>query len=163
MQEERGILTFFTRHKKSVITFLLFIAYAGAVFWSNYQSLQRVQQDALVQFQLEAEKQASAVSYFFSERRIETAELAESEPVVNFFRNRDLGMSYRYGLGVNVQLIEDRFEYATGKRRGGSQPIFSGFMLIDSDGSRVAEWKVPEPDANLRDWLMLGNHEPRTR
>ena len=132
MQEESGIRTFFARHKKSVITFLLFIAYAGAVFWSNYQSLQRVQQDALVQFQLEAEKQASAVSYFFSERRIETAELAESEPVVNFFRNRDLGLSYRYGLGVNVQLIEDRFEYAASKRKGGSQPVFSGFMLIDS-------------------------------
>ena len=163
MKEERGIPAFFAEHKKSVITFLLFIVYAGAVFWSNFHSLQRVHQDALVQFRLEAEKQASAVSYFFSERRIEVAELAESEPVVNFFRNRDLGMSYRYGLGVNVQLIEDRFEYIASRKRGGSPSVFSGFLLIDSNASMVADWNAPQPEAGLRDWLMLGNHEPRTR
>ena len=118
MLEESSIFRFFGRHKKSVFTFLLFIAYAGAVFWSNYQSLQKVQENALIQFRLETEKQASAISYFFSERQIEAAELAESEAVVNFFRNRDLGMSFQYGLGVNVQLIEDRFEYVARKKRG---------------------------------------------
>ena len=163
MKKEQGIPVFFAEHKKSVITFLLFIVYAGAVFWSNFHSLQRVHQDALVQFRLEAEKQASAVSYFFSERRIEVAELAESEPVVNFFRNRDLGMSYRYGLGVNVQLIEDRFEYIARRKRADGPPVFSGFLLIDSNASMVADWNAPQPEAGLRDWLMLGNHEPRIR
>ncbi len=163
MKEERSILIFLADHKKSVITFLLFIAYAAAVFWSNLHSLQRLQQDALVQFRLEAEKQASAVSYFFSERRIEIADLAESEPVVNFFRNRDLGMSYRYGLGVNIQLIEDRFERVARKKRGSNRSVFRGFLLLDSNASLVAEWNAPQPEAGLRDWLILGNREPRTR
>ena len=163
MTNASGTPAFLSEHKKSVITFLLFIAYAGAVFWSNFLSLQRVQQDALVQFRLEAEKQASAISYFFSERRIEVAELAESEPVLNFFRNRDLGMSYRYGLGFNVQSIEDRFEYIASRKRGDSSSVFSGFLLIDSNASLVAEWNAPQPEAGLRDWLMLGNRDPRTR
>ena len=163
MAHASGTPAFLSEHKKSVITFLLFIAYAGAVFWSNFLSLQRVQQDALVQFRLEAEKQASAISYFFSERRIEVAELAESEPVLNFFRNRDLGMSYRYGLGFNVQSIEDRFEYIASRKRGDSSSVFSGFLLIDSNASLVAEWNAPQPEAGLRDWLMLGNREPRIR
>ena len=124
MQGQTGVSPFFARHKKSVLTFLLFIAYAGAVFWSNYLSLQRAQENSLVRFQLEAEKQASAISYFFSERRIEAAELAESEPIVNFFKNRDMGMSYQYGLGVNVQLIEDRFEHVASKKRSSGHPVF---------------------------------------
>ena len=48
MAHASGTPAFLSEHKKSVITFLLFIAYAGAVFWSNFLSLQRVQQDALV-------------------------------------------------------------------------------------------------------------------
>jgi signal transduction histidine kinase/CheY-like chemotaxis protein/HPt (histidine-containing phosphotransfer) domain-containing protein len=163
MQEEKGVFSFIGRHKKSALTFLLFITYAGAVFWSNYLSLQRVQNDAQAQFLLEAEKQASAISYFFAERQIETAELAESEQVVNFFRNRDLGMSYQYGLGVNVQMIEDRFEYVAKRKRGGDKPLFSGFMLIDNTATRVAQWNAPEPEAGLRDWLIPENKVRRTR
>ena len=163
VQDERGLLHFFGRHKKSALTFLLFITYAGAVFWSNYASLQRVQGNAQTQFLLEAEKQASAISYFFSERQLETAELAESEPVVNFFRNRDLGMSFQYGLGVNVQMIEDRFEHIATRKRGGNTQQFSAFMLIDNTATRVAQWNVPEPEAGLRDWLIPENRKSRTR
>jgi len=163
MQEERSFLQFLAKHKKSVITFLLFIAYAGAVFWSNYQSLHRIQDNARIQFQLEAEKQASAISYFFSERRIETTELAESEPVVNFFRNLDLGMSFQYGLGVNVQLIEDRFQTIANKKRVNDHPVFSGFMLIDNAGALVAEWNAPQKGTRFNEWLMPENHATRTR
>ena len=162
-QDTTNAISIFARHKKSVLTFLLFIAYAGAVFWSNYLSLQRAQENAFERFQLAAEKQASAISYFFSERRIEIAELAESEPIVNFFKNRDVGMSYQYGLGVNIQLIEDRFEYVASKKRGSNRPVFNGFMLIDSDGSAITAWNAPEHDSeDLKGWLRDDNHAPRT-
>ena len=149
MPETPSLSAFFARHKKSVLTFLLFIAYAGAVFWSNYLSLQRAQENALSRFQLAAEKQASAISYFFSERRIEVSELADSEPIVSFFKNRDVGMSYQYGLGVNIQLIEDRFEHIASRKRGGNQPVFNGLMLIDGDGTAIASWKAPKQNTYL--------------
>ena len=163
MQEERSLFSFLARHKKSVLTFLIFIAYAGAVFWSNYQSLQSAQENALLQFRMESEKQAYALSYFFSERRSDAVELAESEPVVNFFRNRDLGMSYQYGLGVNIQLIEDRFEYVFNRKRSGGMPVFTGFMLVDHNGAAVAEWQAPGGETVPSAWLLPGNHEPRVR
>ena len=163
MQEERSLFSFLARHKKSVLTLLIFIAYAGAVFWSNYRSLQSAHENVLFQFQMESEKQAYAISYFFSERRGDAVELAESEPVVNFFRNRDLGMSYQYGLGLNIQLIEDRFEYVANRRRSGGRPVFTGFMLVDHNGAAVAEWQMPDYAANSGSWLLPGNREPRVR
>ena len=107
------------RHKKSLITLALFVVYAAAVFWVNYSSLHRLQENSLTQFRLETEKQASAISYFFSERISDISELAESSVVEAFFTNRDLGMSYEYGLGVNVQLIADRFERLAMRKRCG--------------------------------------------
>ena len=113
------------RHKKSLITLALFVVYAAAVFWVNYSSLHRLQENSLTQFRLETEKQASAISYFFSERISDISELAESSVVEAFFTNRDLGMSYEYGLGVNVQLIEDRFERIAQRKRIGDQALYS--------------------------------------
>ena len=159
--ENRGVRLFYKRYKKSVITFLLFITYAGAVFWSNYDSLQKLQDDSLLQFQLETEKQSAAISYYFSERRNDIYELAGSEPVVNFFGNRDLGMTFQYGLGVNVELIEDRLEQISSRKRVGEQPIYTGLMLIDSDGVPVAGWNSPDSLSAYRYWLAPENHEVR--
>ncbi|WP_263768564.1 hybrid sensor histidine kinase/response regulator [Propionivibrio soli] len=151
------------RYKKSVLTFLIFIAYAGAVFWSNYDSLRRLQENALIQLQLETEKQASAISYYFSERRSDLGELAESEIVVNFFKNSDMGMSYQYGLGVNVQLIEDHFERLAERKRVGDLPAYSGFALVAADGQPVATWHAPDASGGYQAWIEPDNREMRTR
>ncbi len=161
--ETSGVALVLQRYKKSILTFLLFILYAGAVFWSNYETLQRLNANALVQFQLETEKQASAISYYFSERRDDIAELAESEVVVNFFKNLDLGMSYKYGLGLNVQLIEDRFEHISERKKIGDQAVYSGFLLIDGEGMPVASWSKPEMSRIILEWLDPENRETRTR
>jgi signal transduction histidine kinase/CheY-like chemotaxis protein/HPt (histidine-containing phosphotransfer) domain-containing protein len=158
-----GARLFLREHRKSVYTLLIFVAYAGAVFWGNYASLQRLQESALIQFQLEAEKQASAISYYFSERRNDLSELAESEVIVSFFVNRDMGMSYTYGLGVNVQFIEDHFERMAERKQVGGLPAYSGFALIDSSGFRVATWNDPDLAGGLPDWLQPDNRETRTR
>ena len=92
--EESGRFPYLARYRKSIITLLIFVTYAGAVFWGNFTSMQRLQGNALTQFKLETEKQASAISYFFSERRSDISELAESDTIGSFFANRDLGMTY---------------------------------------------------------------------
>ncbi len=159
----RNPLHLLKSYKKSVITFVLFIAYAGAVFWSNYDSLRQLQRDALIQFQLETEKQAAAISYYFSERRNDIFELAGSEQVVSFFKNRDLGMTYQYGLGMNVQVIEDRFEQIINRKRIGEQEFYSGMVLIDSDGEMIARWNRPEDSEELKAWLAPDVREARIR
>lgn len=154
---------FLKRYRKSLFIFLLFVVYAGAVLWGNYVSLQRLRENSLVQFQLETEKQASAISYFFSERQSDIAELAESEVVAHFFKNLDLGMTPQYGLGVNVQLIEDRFERTALRRRIGGQAVYSAFLLVGSDGEQVAQWHKPEIASGATEWLAPDNHLIRTR
>lgn len=159
--ENSGARLFYRRYKKSVITFLLFITYAGAVFWSNYDSVQQLQKDALVQFQLETEKQSAAISYYFSERRNDIYELTGSEPVVNFFKNLDLGMTFQYGLGVNVELIEDRFEQISSRKRIDERAIYSGLMLVDADGVPIAGWNSPDSLAGYKDWIAPSNRDVR--
>ena len=151
------------RHKKSVITLLIFVCYAGAVFWSNYNSMQQLQNDALLRFQLETEKHAAAISYYFTERQNDIFELAESEPVVNFFKNRDLGMSYQYGLGVNVELIEDRFAQVVSRKRVGDWAIYSGLALIDGDGVQIAHLGRENVNSSYETWLAPGKHETRVQ
>ena len=158
-----GVRRFYRRYWKRVLTFLLFIGYAGAVFWSNYDSLRQLQNDALLQFQLETEKQSAVIAYYFSERRNDIDELAASEQVVNFFRNSDLGMSFAYGLGVNVELIEGRLEQIAMRKRVGERPIYAGLLLIDSDGVPIAGWNSPDADTDYSGWLMPGNREARIR
>ena len=153
----------FRRYKKSVVTFLIFIAYAAAVFWSNYDSLRQMQSDALIRFQLESEKQAAAISYYFTERQNDIFELAESEPVVSFFKNRDLGMSYEYGLGVNVEFIEERFAQLMGRKRVGGRAIYSGLVLIDSQGVVVANVNRAADGAGYKNLLAPGQRETRLR
>ena len=161
----RGLRAFpgFWRYKKSLITFLIFIAYAAVVFWSNYDSLQQLRNDALIRFQLESEKQAAAISYYFTERRNDIFELAESEPVVSFFKNRDLGMSYEYGLGVNVEFIEDRFSELMARKRVGGQAIYSGVVLIDNQGVEVAMVNRASTGAGYKALLAPGQRETRLR
>ena len=161
MVETRSTSSFFTRYKKSVVSFLLFIAYAAAVFWSNFDSLRQLQSDALRQFQLESEKQSAAISYYFSERRNDIFELASAETILNFFINRDLGMTFQYGLGVNIELIEERLEEVAQRKRVGEQAIYNGFLLIDSDGVPVAGWNAPDVAEGYSNWLAPTNHETR--
>jgi len=153
----------FWRYKKSLITFLIFVAYAAAVFWSNYDSLQQLRNDAQIRLQLESEKQAAAISYYFTERQNDIFELAESEPVVSFFKNRDLGMSYEYGLGVNVEFIENRFAELMARKRVGGQAIYSGVVLIDRQGVEVANVNRRSTVAGYKTLLAPGQRETRLR
>ena len=161
--EESGRFRYLARYKKSIITLLIFVTYAGAVFWGNFTSMQRLQGNALTQFKLETEKQASAISYFFSERRNDISELAESDTIGSFFANRDLGMTYEYGLGLNLQVIEDRLETIAARKRIGEQAIYSALALIDSDGMLVASWNSPESLGGFQSWLDPNNRATRIR
>ena len=159
----RSALAGLRYHKKSLITLLIFLAYAGAVFWSHYDSMRKLQSDALIRFQLETEKQAAAIAYYFDERQNDIFELAESEPVFSFFKNRDLGMSYQYGLGVNVQLIEDRFEKVMGRKRLGDLAIYSRLVLVDEEGMQIASLGRANPNVSFEHWMSPGKHETRVQ
>ena len=126
------------RYKKTAGTFLIFIAYSATLFWAYYDAQSRLRHDVLNEVRLEAEKHATAVSYFLSERRNDLADLAAGPEVGNFFVNRDLGMSYEYGLGLNVQTIESRFDRLVAQKQLAATPIYRNVLLVDNDGAVLA-------------------------
>ena len=160
-EEENIFSSLMARHKKSLITLLVFLTYAASVFWLNYSSIQRLQENSRIQFQLETEKQASAISYFFSERISDISDLVEASVVKAFFTNRDLGMSYEYGLGVNVQLIEDRFLRMVKRKQISGLTIYSAVALLDEDGSLIARWNLDENQQDFVSGLREKTAVPR--
>jgi signal transduction histidine kinase/DNA-binding response OmpR family regulator len=132
------VIEILSRYKKTGVTFFIFVVYTAVLLSSYYDAQSKLQEDVLNEIRLETEKQASALSYFFSERRNDLSDVAASPEVGNFFANRDLGMSYEYGLGLNVQAIEAKFERLLALKRLGAAPIYRDFVLIDSDDQLIA-------------------------
>lgn len=91
--------------------------------------------------QLELEKRAAALSYFFEVRRNDMQDLQEHRSVVAFFANRDLGMSMEYGLKASLLKMEQALIALTMQRNIGGQPVYrrlayfeNGSPLVDSTG-----------------------------
>jgi signal transduction histidine kinase/CheY-like chemotaxis protein/HPt (histidine-containing phosphotransfer) domain-containing protein len=141
------------RYKKTAVIFTIFVVYTTGMLVSYYSAQSRLQEDVLNEVRLQTEKQAEAISYFFSERRNDLADLAASPEVVNFFGNRDLGMSYEYGLGINVQTIETEFERLLAHKRLGTSQIYLALALIDSDDQFVAFTRPRASEALFREAL----------
>ena len=125
-------------YRKSAFAAALLICYLGALLWSSLDVQRQLEQKVLSEHRLELEKDASAISYVLSERRNDLVELAESGVVGSYFGNFDLGMSLEYGLGVNIQAIEARFDELIARKRFGEKAIYTAFVLVDDAGRLVA-------------------------
>ncbi len=147
------MLEILKRYRKTVVIFSIFAVYTAGLLSSYYNAQSKLEDDVLNEVRLQTEKQAEATSYFFSERRNDLADLAASPEVVNFFANRDLGMSYEYGLGINVQTIEAKFERLLVQKRLGTSPIYLAFALIDSDDQVIAFTRPRSSEAVYREGL----------
>ena len=145
------------RYKKTAGTFLIFIAYSATLFWAYYDAQSRLRDDVLNEVRLEAEKHATAVSYFLSERRNDLADMAAGPEVGNFFVNRDLGMSYEYGLGLNVQAIEARFDRLVAQKQLVATPVYRNVVVADSEGTLIAPERPRFDTAFLKTVLPVTN------
>lgn len=117
---------------------LFFVAYAGTLVWMTYQAQSQRQQADYLTTRLEAEKRVAAVAYFFSERRNDLADLADSTEVPSYFANQALGMSLEYGLRANLLSILERMNRLQETKRLGAAPIYRRLALIDQQGDVLA-------------------------
>ena len=135
------------RYRKSAIAFAIFIAYAVGLLFYNLGLQQRLEQNLLDAARLELEKEAGGLSYYFSERRNDLADLAASEVVANYFSSHDLGMSVEYGLSINIQAVADKFEHLLEQKRLGAVRIYGHMALIDVTGQLIGQ-----SGAGQQDW-----------
>lgn len=142
------------RYRKSFIAIILFAIYAAALFFHNLSVQQRLEQSLLDAASLELAKRAETISAYFSERHNTLANMAGSDALNNYFAGHDLGMSIEYGLGVHIQLVEDRFEQLIAREHIGGEHIYRRITLVDPLGQVIAESDA-QPAQSHEDYFSL--------
>ena len=127
------------RYRKSFIAILIFIVYAVSLLVHNLGVREQLRQNLIDAAQLDLVRRADALSYYFTERHNDLNDLAESEVVASYFGSFDLGMSAEYGLAIQIQAIEDKFDKLIERKRLSFIPIYDQLMLTDEKGAVVAQ------------------------
>jgi len=146
------------RYRKSFVAIGIFILYAVALLAHNLSVRERLQQNLIEAAQLDLVRRADALSYYFTERHNDLVDLTQSDVVANYFGSVDLGMSADYGLAVQLQAIEDKFERLIEHKRLGFAPIYDQFTLIDDKGAVIAQVGEPPPGATAVIAPPANNH-----
>jgi diguanylate cyclase (GGDEF)-like protein len=123
----------------SLAAAFLFVAYAGLLVWNNYAAQVELRQSALARVELDTEKRAAAITYFFSERRKDVRNLAQSREVATFFTNQALKMSMEYGLRANLLEIGAYFDRVRQENTFGAHATYRRIALLGADGEFLVD------------------------
>ncbi|MGA2331708.1 MAG: ATP-binding protein [Syntrophales bacterium] len=140
--------------KRNLAVFLagiMLIAYVSFLLVTNYLSAANLQRTLLEQLKRDTERHATAVAYFFSERKDDLVNLAVSREVSVFFENKALGMSMEYGLRLSLIPISDRFQDLIRRKKIGEDAIYSRIVLIEKGGNVLADAAAPQSPVKMRD------------
>ncbi len=129
----------------SIAAAVFFLAYATLLVWSNYSAQVELRQSALARLNLDTEKRAAAISYFFGERRKDVVNLAESREVATFFTNQALRMSMEYGLRANLLAIRECFDHVRDESTFGTRPTYRRIALVGADGDILVDTDEESP------------------
>jgi len=127
----------------------IMVAYIIALLTVNYLSQTNLKTAALERFQLDAEKRAIAISYFYSERSNDLKDLANSKELSTFFRNQALGMSMEYGLRASLLAITDLFNHLVKEKKINQDHIYQWIVFIESNGTVLASNQAGEQPPEL--------------
>jgi len=122
-----------------VVVSVALVTYIGFLLGANYLSQLELQESALEQLRQDTEKRATAVSYFYSERKNDLKDLAASREISIFFENKALGMSMEYGLRASLFGIAQSFERLLEDRKLDEDRIYTRIVFVDSDGKLLID------------------------
>jgi signal transduction histidine kinase len=158
-----GLPQFFQRLAFVLLSLALlgYMGYLLAGLYRSRQALQGYQQSEMLR---ETTRRAQALEYFFSERMVDLAELAEDRELRTYFENRALGMSMRYGLGASLYACGESFADHRQRHRLGASQIYRRILFVDADGRVLVD--VPgqgqtRADGEPRDWSAFLGPERR--
>jgi signal transduction histidine kinase len=122
--------------------------YALALLAYYYVSWHRMHEETNGFLVADSQRRTSTLSALADEIRNEAERHAELPEVRAYLLNRDLGMSFRYGLYASLQAIEDRFGQHS-SHSWSERP--SRILFIDLEGNRLADTSpdFPLPDDGI--------------
>jgi PAS domain S-box-containing protein len=118
----------------AIVSGVLLIGYICFLVGMNYVSQLHLQESEMEEFRQDMEKRATAIGYFFSERKNDLKHLAQGRDISAFFENKALGMSMEYGLRASLLGISKNFDRLLADRKFDEDKIFDRIILIDSHG-----------------------------
>ena len=121
----------FIKNTVAVFSGIILAVFLFALLIMVYQSQTKLVESASLQMIRMLDKQAVALSYFYSERKTDIRDLVNDREIDTFFENKALGMSMAYGLKTSLNQIERRFERLLTQREIGSQPVYGWVAFVD--------------------------------
>jgi signal transduction histidine kinase len=152
-EKNNGKLNLLKNIAAAVFTLLLavFISTTIAVQHSTYHELNKIKD---IQNQKELEKTSVALSYFLAERRNDLNELVSSGHLTNFYENKALGMSFKYGLKTSLTSIYEKFIWLIMEKNFNKTPIYTRILLTDENSKCIVDTDEkeikPEKECSLK-------------
>ncbi|MBS3779210.1 MAG: PAS domain-containing protein [Desulfovermiculus sp.] len=112
----------------------LLLGYISYLLGANYLSNMQLHSTAQERFILEVEQQAKSIGYYFSERIRDLDRLAERPEVKNYFANKALGMTMKYGLAASLERIHNLFENFQQRHRGYKSTHWNRIVFLNTQG-----------------------------
>ncbi len=145
----------------TVVLCVILIGYISFMLINTYMTQSDLYKNRLDDLKYNAEKRATAVSYFFSERKNDLRNLSQGRELAAFFENRALGMSMRYGLRSSLISIYSKFRQTIEEKTIGGDRIYSRLLFIESNGELIVDsLSTNISDARSRNWAHLLAPEP---
>jgi len=142
---------------------LALVSYIGYLVISQYRTQLAMQDAALRQLTSDSVRRATAVSYFFTERKDDMRDLEQSRELSAYFENKALGMSMEYGLRASLIMLDDLFGKMRSTKRISGAPIFERIVFIDGSGALLADTRKAagrDRAGSWRDYLNPAAHGP---
>jgi len=133
------------------------IAYLLLLLGTTYVSQQELKQAAIEAVKVELEKRASALSYFYSERKNDIVTLGKNHSLGVFFSNQDLGMSMAYGLKASLLSVKNTFNQLVENKQINSSSIYLRAMFFEQKGQQLVDVGVASgmPAAWFKQSLLM--------
>ncbi len=121
-----------------------FAIYLALLLANAYKAQGQLRAAAEARLLAEAQQIAELMGEFIDEQRSFARELAESHEIEVFLSNRALGMSMRYGLGVNLYAIEEDFRRRLGQETLLGQAVYRRLLYLGEGGEVLADTSPAE-------------------
>ncbi|MCK8601950.1 hybrid sensor histidine kinase/response regulator [Desulfoferrobacter suflitae] len=152
MKSLRGMSSTSLNLTAALVNFVL-VAYIGFLLFAHYLSQAELQKASLAQLSQDSEKRATAVSYFYSERKNDLRGLEKSRAISIFFENKALGMSMEYGLRASLLGISQAFERLLQEKTLGGDGVYSRVVFVDILGEVLVDCYLDQSELDdISDW-----------
>ncbi len=122
---------------------VLLAVFIGLLLLENYRGHVAQRDRAIRDHQREAAGRASALSYYFSERKHDLADLARHQAVVGYLQRRALGMPVERGLSANAFDLDEQLRRLLDETGPLRHWFYDRIVLMDQNGRVIADGSHP--------------------